>query len=272
LPLRRLGRASARLSWGDYAPISQPVGGVQEVREVQENLHMMAQRLQQAQAGMHNYIGAMLQGQEEERKRLSREMHDDTLQSLIALDQQRQMAQRALDRDPVKATNHLEQLAAMMDQTIKNLRRLIRDMRPSYIEDLGLAPALEALASQNNMQSDVEVCFTFQGTPRRLDARQELGLFRIAQEALTNALRHAAATRVEITTSYAEHFTLIIHDNGKGFSVPDRPGTFAQAGHYGLMGMVERAEQMGAQFRVDSAPGKGTTIEVRLAMTPQAQA
>ncbi|MHB8626411.1 MAG: sensor histidine kinase [Aggregatilineales bacterium] len=142
LPLQRLGQFAARLAWGDYNFVQLPVGGVREIHNLQAILVNLARRLQQAQAGMHSYIGAMLQGQEDERKRLSRELHDDTLQSLIALDQQRQMAQRALERDPAKTAMYLERLQGTLEQAIGNLRQLIRDMRPSYLEDLGLAPTL----------------------------------------------------------------------------------------------------------------------------------
>jgi len=264
LPLQRLGRAASQLAWGDYESIRQPVGGVQEVHDLQTTLSHMAQRLQQAQTGMHSYIAAMLQGQEDERKRLSRELHDDTLQSLIALDQQRQMALRAVPTDPAKASRHLEQLHAMLDETVNSLRRLIRDMRPSYIEDLGLTPALEALATQQSTAGQITINFTVHGAPTRLPINHELGLYRIAQEAITNAVRHGHATQIDIALHFVEAVILTIQDNGRGFAVPDRPGVLAQSGHYGLMGMVERAEQMQGQFRIHATLGKGTLIEVRL--------
>ncbi len=271
LPLQRLGRAASQLAWGDYESIRQPVGGVQEVHDLHLTLSHLAQRLQQAQTSMHSYIAAMLQGQEDERKRLSRELHDDTLQSLIALDQQRQMAQRAVSTDPAKASRHLEQLHETLDEMVRNLRHLIRAMRPSYIEDLGLTPALEALCIQHTDTDHITVSFRVQGTPRRLPINHELGLYRIAQEAITNAIRHGQARHIEVELHFDERVALIIRDNGTGFTVPERPGVFAQSGHYGLMGMVERTEQMQGQFRLTSTPGKGTTIEVRLLTSGERQ-
>jgi signal transduction histidine kinase len=263
LPLRRLGLATQRLAWGDYAVIQTPVGGVQEIHDLQTTLNHMAQRVQQMQSGMHSYVGAMIRGQEEERKRISHELHDDTLQSLIALGQKRQMAQRALQHDPAKTAEYLEQLHQMIDETINGLRKLIRDMRPSYLEDLGLTPALEMLGTQ---LTTPEIAVTFSGDPKpqRLPANQELSLYRIAQEAVANAIHHASASRIEIGLRFETGVMLWIQDNGKGFAIPERPDVFAQAGHYGLMGMVERAEQMGAQFRIDSKPGEGVRIEVQL--------
>ena len=265
LPLRRLGQYSARLAWGDYNTAKVAIGGsVREIHDLQVMLTNLAQRLQQAQSGMHSYIGAMLQGQEDERKRLSRELHDDTLQALIALDQQRQMAQRALANDPAKAAKHLDRLKTTLEQTIADLRRVIRDMRPSYLEDLGLVPTLEALTVQTKEITGIAVDFLLQGTPQRLPVNYELSLYRIAQEAVVNASRYAHPSRISLTLSFDQPITLRVHDNGKGFIVPARPDSFAQTGHYGLMGMVERAEQIGAEFKLDSAPDKGTTISVHL--------
>ncbi|MCC7207527.1 MAG: HAMP domain-containing protein [Anaerolineae bacterium] len=261
-PLRRLGRAATALSWGNYDALRQPVGGVQEIGELQTTLNHMAQRVRQAQAGMHSYIGAMLRGQEEERKRIARELHDDTLQSLIALDQRRQMVQRALERDPQAAPAQLHQMRTMVDHMITSLRHMIRDMRPTYIEELGLAPALEMLCAQAGAGSPPHLTFSAAGTPHRLPTEQEIGLYRIAQEAVTNALRHAAATRVEVRLVYGDSAELSVADDGRGFTVPARPEALAQATHYGLLGMVERAEQMGAQFHIDSEPGRGTCIRV----------
>jgi signal transduction histidine kinase len=276
-PLQRLRASSARLAWGDYKAVSAPVGGVQEIGDLQATLAHMARRLQQAQVGIHSYIGAMLKGQEDERTRIARELHDDTLQSLIALDQQRQMAQRSLERDPAKTATHLAQLQVMLDHNINNLRRLIRDMRPSYIEDLGLAPALEALCRQQAEATGLTVDFSVSGTSRRLPPDQELALYRIAQEALTNAIRHAQPLHqplhidVHLTfeQSVEQPVSLQISDDGQGFLVPERPGAFAQAGHYGLTGIVERAEQIGAQLRIDSTLGKGTTISVSVKSAPE---
>jgi signal transduction histidine kinase len=264
VPLRRLKKLAARVSWGNYEMNLQSVGGVQEIRDLQTSLSLMARRLHDAQSAVQSYIGATLQGQEEERKRLARELHDDTLQSLIALDQKRQMARRALERDPDKVIQHLDDLHTLTDETIASLRRLLRDMRPSYIEDLGLSPALEALTAQTAEKTDSAVQFTTRGTPKRLPPFCELALYRVVQEALNNAVRHANASVIRVTLCFGEQLQLSIQDNGKGFAVPERPQIFAREGHYGLMGIVERTEQIKGQFAIDSRPGKGTTITVTL--------
>jgi len=271
LPLQRLGQFSTRLAWGDYNLGQTPIGGLREIHELQTILVSLARRLQEAQAGMHSYIGATLQGQEDERKRLSRELHDDTLQALIALDQQRQMVQRALDRDSAKVVLHMAQLQITLGQAIDNLRRLIRDMRPSYLEDLGLIPTLETLSTQTEEATDIAITFVVHGVPQRLPSNYEVAVYRIAQEAVSNAVRYSHATHVSITLTFEQQITLIVQDDGKGFIVPKRPDSFAQNGHFGLMGMVERAEQIGANFRLDSTPQTGTRMEVTLTLSPAIQ-
>lgn len=260
LPLRRLGRLAAQISWGNYGLILQPIGGVHEVRELQISLSRMAQRLQESQNAVQSYIGATLQGQEEERKRLARELHDDTLQSLIALDQKRQMVRRALDRDPAKAIPYLDDLHTLIDGMINNLRQLLRDMRPSYIEDLGLTPALEMLTTQIAEKSGLKVTLAVRGNPVRLSPNYELALYRIIQEALNNALRHANPTEIQVSLCFDQQITLSIQDNGLGFVVPERPQVFAQTGHYGLMGIVERVEQIRGRLVIKSRPGKGACL------------
>lgn len=264
LPLRRLGRLAAQISWGNYSLGLQPVGGVQEIQDLQINLNHMAQRLQESQNATQSYIGATLQGQEEERKRLARELHDDTLQSLIALDQKRQMTQRALQHDPNKATEHLAELQTLLGSAITNLRELLRDMRPSYIEDLGLTPALEMLAAQVAEKSGLMVQFRLEGTPTRLPPNHELALYRITQEAVNNAVRHSHASEITVTLRFHNPMTLTIQDNGRGFVVPERPQFFAQKGHYGLMGIVERVEQIKGSLEITSSISTGTQIHIQL--------
>ena len=106
-PLQALGQQAERVAWGDFEATGSPVGGVEEIEDLRRTLDQMAGRIQSYQRGMHDYIAAMTEGQEEERKRLARELHDDTAQSLIALNQQVEMAQRLLTTDPDRAAERL---------------------------------------------------------------------------------------------------------------------------------------------------------------------
>ncbi len=147
-PLRALGQRAERVAWGDFdgAGIGTPVGGVREIEDLRCTLDQMARRVQSYQIGMHDYIAAITQGQEEERKRLARELHDDTVQALIALGQRVEMAQKALPGDPDHAAERLVTARGMIAESLEGVRRFSRDLRPPYLDDLGLVPALEMLA------------------------------------------------------------------------------------------------------------------------------
>ncbi|MGC1377582.1 MAG: ATP-binding protein [Anaerolineales bacterium] len=259
-PLRRLETRAAELAWGDFAAIEQPAGGVREITQLQNTLIHMARKVQDSQQSLHDYIGAMTRGQEDERRRLARELHDETLQSLIALRQRVQLAQmKTKEADSQKSLAELESLSS---STIDELRRLTRALRPIYLEDLGLVTALEMLARE---AAPLEVTFLREGIERRLDAAVELSLFRIAQEALNNVAHHAAATQAWVRINFQpEAVTLEIGDNGHGFVPPRSPAEFAPGGHYGLLGMHERVELIGGKLTIESAPGKGTHLKIHL--------
>jgi signal transduction histidine kinase len=262
-PLQNLEDKAVQLSWGDYEAIEEPVGGVTEIRHLQRELIHLAQKVQFAQKSLHNYIGAITAGQEEERHRLARELHDDTLQSLIALKQRVQLAH--LDNNDGHVVRLLPEIEKMAEDTIDNLRRLTRDLRPIYLEDLGLVAALEMLAREVEQVSGFKVSLQFNGYERRLSATIELALYRIVQESLSNVARHARASLADVTLTYSpQDVRLEISDHGIGFKVPKSPADFAPGDHFGLLGMYERAQLISAEFSVQSSPGEGTRILVIL--------
>lgn len=265
-PLRALERQAADLGQGNFAAIEQSVGGITEIQKLQAELARMAAKVQQAQASLRGYLGAMTAGQEEERRRLARELHDDTVQSLIALDQRAQLAQHAAAQATPATRARLEEVRAMTSTLIADIRRVIRAMRPIFLEDLGLLPAIEMLARDVESASGIPVTYSVAGPVRRLAAAQEIGLYRIAQEALGNAARHARARVVQVRVTFADQaLHLQVADDGQGFLPPERFSSLSQDGHFGLMGMQERAELIGAQLRIQASPGQGTTIDIRLA-------
>jgi len=265
VPLRRLGQMAERIGQGDFRAAATPVGGVEEIEELRRALDRMAQQVQQYQATLRHYLHLLSHAQEEERARLAREIHDDTVQTLIAVLQQIQLARRALAADPRQADERLARLHTTIVGAVENLRRLIRNLRPLYLEEVGLPSALEMLTQE------ADATFQIQGTPRRLPAKVELALFRIAQEALNNARRHARANRVRLTLSFLPHHVrLVVEDNGVGFQVPGELTTLVQSGHLGLMNMVERAQSIGARLNIHSTPGKGTRVIVEWPLTESA--
>ena len=267
-PLQTLESRAATLAWGDFKTIEQPVGGIEEIRQLQAELVHMAHKVQAAQQSLHGYIGAITAAQEDERRRLARELHDDTIQALIALKQRLQLAQLASPKDaprPPAETAGLAEIASLTEQTIENLRRLTRALRPIYLEDLGLVTALEMLARETGQALDIPVEFQRQGVERRLEPTVELALYRMAQEAFSNIARHAQASQASLKITFtAQAVTIQVADNGKGFEVPKSPAEFAPSGHYGLLGLHERAELIGAALEIHSAPGQGAHLRFSL--------
>lgn len=259
LPLRRLGAEAIQIGAGDFDAAGAPVGGVQEIEELRGTLAAVADRLRHYQERLESQLAAQVRAQEEERARLARELHDQTIQSLVVLSQQAQMAQRTLRQEPDTAEERLRWLRESIAEAIDGVRRLSQALRPLYLEDLGLVPALELLAKEAGAE------FQTSGESRPLDPARELSLYRIAQEALNNAHRHADARHLRIGLSFREtEVALAVTDDGRGFSVPARLSQLAQAGHLGLLGMRERAQLAGGGLSIASNPESGTTVEVRL--------
>lgn len=259
-PLQKLETQAAALAWGDFEAIQEPVGGISEVQHLQRELTEMSRKVQAAQEGLRDYIGAITSAQEEERLRLARELHDDTIQSVIALKQRVQLAEKTVKDTASRKT--LAELESLAEQTVENLRRMTRALRPIYLEDFGLVTALEMLARETSQNHGIQVEFHKRGEEQRLAPELELTLYRMAQEALNNVVRHAQARRAEVKISFGAQTELEISDDGVGFDVPRNPTDFAASGHFGLLGIRERAELIGASLEVESALGRGTRLKV----------
>jgi len=265
-PLQQLSRAAEQVSWGDFSAISEPVGGVQEMRDLHRALGDMVERIRGYEVGMRDYLGAVTRGQEAERARLARELHDGPVQELIALGQRAEMAQRLVERDETeRAQDLLGELRHAELDTVVELRRLISDLRPIYLEDLGFLPALEMLVQQAAAQSGGRVRLEQECVVHRLAPELELAAYRIVQEALSNALQHAQAQSIVVQVRCdLEALTVSVTDDGVGFTLPQRPDLLTQAGHFGLVGMRERATLLGGTLQIHSAPAEGTRVTVRL--------
>jgi len=262
-PLRSLEAKAAKLAWGDFKEIETPVQGIAEIRHLQTELVHMAGRVQAAQQNLHSYIGAITQGQEDERQRLARELHDDTIQSLIALKQRAQLTRLALPKET--ALQPLAELEALTEHAIENLRRTIRALRPIYLEDFGLVAALEILTNEAGQNSELKFEFHISGSQKRLAAEVELALYRMVQEALNNIARHAQATQAGVVIEFGDQAIKIsVNDNGSGFEVPRIPAEFVASGHFGLAGLYERAQLIGARLEINSSSGGGTHLSISL--------
>jgi signal transduction histidine kinase len=259
-PLQRLADEAAHITGGELGGLQRDVGGVEEIRQLQRALVAMVERVRSYQESVRDYIEGITEGQEHERARLSRELHDDTMQELVAMAQRLQLAQRALQRgDAPAADASLQQTRALCEGTLAGLRRTLSALRPVYLEDLGLMPALESLTQEVGDTGSVEL--VVRGEPRRLDAEIELAAYRVAQESLSNARRHAQAQHITMAVAFEEHaLTLTVTDDGVGFEAGLAPDVLTRAGHLGLVGMRERALLLGGRLTVESGPGKGTRV------------
>ena len=264
-PLQLLEKQAAELGWGKFEAIEKPVGGIAEIHHLQAQLILMAHKVKAAQKNLRGYATMITAGQEDERRRIARELHDDTVQSLVALDQRTQLAQLAAKNGSADVATRLSEIRGMTTSLMDEVRRIIRVLRPIYLEDLGLLPAIEMLARDLEKTAKVQTKFVVEGQARRLTSAHEIAIYRIVQEALNNIARSAEAQHANVKMMFDEtEFVMRIEDDGKGFVAPERVSDLVASGHYGLMGMQERAELIGAQLSIRSAPGDGTLIEVRL--------
>lgn len=209
------------------------------------------------------YLQQATRAQEEERKRISHELHDDTIQALIVLS--RQLDALASDGKGLSKEVRLclEELWKRTDNVLQGVRRLSQDLRPAALDRLGLLSAVEWLASEVTKYSGIATRVNMVGKEHRLPEEVAIALFRITQEALRNVWRHSGATSAEITIDFSDTRTKItVSDNGKGFILTGKVGDLAKHGKLGLAGMQERAQLVGGTLTVRSALTGGTSITV----------
>lgn len=210
------------------------------------------------------YVQQITRAQEEERKRIARELHDDTAQQLIVLS--RQLDQIMSIKTPaIQDVTLLEKLSERVDAILDGVRRFSQDLRPSILDDLGLIPALEWLATDTTEHFDISVGVEVIGAERRFSPEKELLLFRIVQEALSNVRKHSGAKRAWVTIEFADRITILtVKDSGGGFKLPEHLSDLTSASKLGLAGMAERAKLLGGELRISSEPDKGTTVIVEV--------
>lgn len=200
--------------------------------------------------------------QEEERRHLARELHDEIGQLLtgakINLD-------AAIKESDGARSKRIDETAAILEKLLGQVRQISLDLRPSTLDDLGLVPALRSLLDQQGRRASVAVHFSAKNVPENLDPEIQTTCFRIGQEAITNAVRHANATRIDVDLSCENgNLRLQVRDNGRGF---DADSVQAQAVGLGLVGIKERAVLVDARAKIISSPNNGTTVEVSLPLT-----
>ena len=253
-PLLLLNQYAQKVGDGDLSEPTPAVSAIQEIDELQVEIRQMVTKLRESRSSLQGYAAAIRTAQEDERRRLSQDLHDDTIQSLVYLDQQIQLSNLYPDE--------IERLRGQVKQISSNLRSMIQGLRPSYLDELGLAVALETMAETlKSGQADLNIHFKIVGTPCRLHPDEELACYRIAQEGVSNSLKHALAKNLWISLEYHQELTrLEIRDDGKG--IPAHILKKADR-YFGMRGMYERALSIGGKLTLDSN-SFGTTIDLKL--------
>jgi two-component system, NarL family, sensor histidine kinase DegS len=219
------------------------------------------------QDNLQFYLRQVLQAQEEERKRLARELHDDASQQILLLTHRvDNLASRAENYLPQELKEELSELYEISQRIYQGIKHYAQALRPRILDDLGLVAALKWLAQEAREFSGVEVEVAIEATPP-LPPETQLVLFRIVQEALNNVQRHSGATRASVALKcHEDEVEVTITDNGTGFDLPKQLSEFARRGKLGLTGMEERARLIGGEIEVSSRKGGGTCISVRAPM------
>ena len=220
-------------------------------------------------ASKTKFLGVqIIKAQEDERLRVSREIHDGPAQEMANLIYQASICERLVDTRPEEAKAGLQELRRQIRTCLADVRQIIFDMRPMSLDDLGLVPALRQLVSKLEERKILKTDFQVNGKERALEKHVEVTLFRIIQEGLNNIHRHAGVSEGRLRLLFSPNdLSILISDEGRGFDMAEteemrKSGT--GNGHFGILGMEERAKLIGASLNVISNPGEGTKIHVKL--------
>jgi signal transduction histidine kinase len=281
-PVRILTDAAERIAGGQMTEPIPPLGEDEvgrlgralermreTIRDSHETLERRVEQRTRELAGLYEELAArdrtraellrkVISAQEEERRRVARELHDETSQSLAAL---RMSLETALAAGDVESRRkRLEEAKTIAGRALDELHRLLFDLRPSVLDDLGLASAIRWLAERHLEPLGIAVRCEFSGLEHRLPAEVEIALFRVVQEAITNIAKHARAETVLIQcAARADAVSIEIEDDGRGFDPAAVPPSPTGTG-LGLVGMRERVTLLGGTVEIDSSPGEGTRL------------
>jgi signal transduction histidine kinase len=231
----------------------------QQVGAALENADLY-RRLETRTVELARLSARMVEQHEEERRRLSRELHDETAQVFSAVKMELGVLRHGVA--PSQASR-LDQVLELIDTGIRSIRNVTNDLRPSLLDDLGLLPALRSLVADGNERGGIRIALIAPATLPPLSKEAELALFRALQEALSNVLRHAGASTVDVGISVSRDGVLLeVRDDGRGLPAEVSPERLEQEGHMGLAGMRERIGALGGTVRLRGEPGAGALLEV----------
>lgn len=219
------------------------------------------QKTEDANVAIRTYATHIVQAQEEERQRIARELHDQTIQGLALLNQRLGTIKDRNPHLPSAVAEEVREAQQLAEESAKEVRNFIWSLRPPILDDLGIVPSIRRLVLDSTERTGMKGHFRLVGKERRLPQDIEVGMFRIAQEALWNVERHSKGTEMAITITLTKDEARIdISDNGIGFTVPQVLHSFYTTGKLGVLGMQERAELIGGKLEIQSIPKKGVTV------------
>ena len=267
-PLHLLVKGAELVKQGKL-DIRIPIKSNDEMGDLSRVFNAMAQELKRnlevlkaSEEQLHYLNSQLLTAQEDERKRLATELHDEVGQSLTVMKLKMILLEEGLTPDNHAAKKECEEMVQYIDMTIDNVRRVCRDLTPTVITDLGLAAALMWLIENMEHHFDISADIELSDVDEILSLERQLLVYRIFQEALSNAVKHAHPTRLDLTATQEHHRLLFsIKDNGKGFDMGSiRSRTFEKRG-LGLATMQERARMLGGEIKIETRPGYGTRLQ-----------
>ena len=220
-------------------------------------------------ASKNKFLGVqIIKAQEDERLRVSREIHDGPAQEMANLIYQASICERLVDTRPEDAKAGLQELRRQIRTCLTDVRQIIFDMRPMSLDDLGLMPAVRQLANKLGERQILQTEFRMDGKERAFDKHVEVTIFRIIQEALNNVARHSGCKEASIRMLFTgDHLAVLVSDKGNGFDMEqmlEEQKNSEGNGHFGVIGMEERAKIIGAALSINSQVGKGTRVHIKM--------
>jgi len=231
-----------------------------ELKKSEEHYAKLFEQSLLMQDQLRHLSRQLLLAQEEERKRISRELHDEIVQTLVGINVHLASLKIKSRVNIKELLKKITQTQRLVEKSVNIVHRFARELRPTVLDDLGLIPALQSFLNDFTKRTAIQISFTFSPGLESLNSTQRTVLYRVAQSALINVEKHARASKIEFTLNKVRHAVCMeIHDNGKSFKVSSV--MFAKRHkRLGLIGSRERIEMIGGKFNVESAPGKGTTV------------
>lgn len=261
-PVSRLAEAARAIGKGNFK-WKTPVWAKDEIGTLGTAFNEMSEELKRKEEMRTQLLAKVINAQEAERKRLARELHDETSQALTSL----MVGLRFIEdsTDSVEVRNKTAELRVLAGQTLNEVHHLATELRPSLLDDLGLDAAIQRYTKEYSTKMNINVDSHVSGlSGQRLPSEVEVAVYRIIQEALTNIAKYAEASNVSVVLRYRDSLLMaIIEDDGKGFDVNSVMASEAES-RLGLFGMYERASLIGGKLTIESQPAAGTTVFLKI--------